>query len=269
MGQEVVKLCAAKGYSIVLIDRTELEVDGIPNAECRFADIANDYDDTVKALKGCDALIHLAAIPNPINKSDSLVHTNNVSAAFNGFRACGELGIKRISYASSVNAIGLLFSNQPLKFEYFPIDEDYPTNPTDAYALAKLEGEVQAKAFANWFPGMKIACLRIHQVAPKEQVQEEHVDNAADHVVKNLWAYVNPEATARACLLAVEKSDNFEGCEIFNIVAPETTQDVPSIELAQKHYPDAEIRPGLRRNSSFWVTDKAERILGWQHHITV
>jgi hypothetical protein len=140
----------------------------------RTADAATDYKATVKAFQGCDAVIHLAAIPNPVDKEDHAVHSNNVNSAFNGFRACGELGIKKICYASSVNAIGLAYANQPLRFPYFPIDEDYPPNPTDSYALAKQEAEIQAKAFVNWFPGTKIALMRIHEVALKGEVRKEH-----------------------------------------------------------------------------------------------
>lgn len=46
--------------------------------------------------------------------------SNNVNGAFNAFRAAAELKIKRVCYASSVNAIGLAYANQPLKFDYFP-----------------------------------------------------------------------------------------------------------------------------------------------------
>jgi hypothetical protein len=42
---------------------------------------------------------------------------------------------------------------------------------------------VQAKAFVNWFPGMKIACMRIHEVAPKKDVSDEHDDNWQDAAV--------------------------------------------------------------------------------------
>lgn len=40
----------------------------------RTADIANDYEATLAAFRGADAIIHLAAIPNPVDKEDSLVH---------------------------------------------------------------------------------------------------------------------------------------------------------------------------------------------------
>lgn len=158
------------------------------------------------------------------------------------------------------------YANQPLKFDYFPIDEDYPVNPTDSYALAKQEAEVQAKAFVNWFPGMKIACLRIHQVEGRKSVQKEHEEQWDTSAVPQLWSWVNPEATARACLLAVEKTENWTGCEIFNIVAPTTTQSTPSRELAKKYYSNAEIRGNFEGNCTFWTTDKAKKILGWEHH---
>lgn len=264
VGQKVVKYCADQGHETVQINRTDQEYDGTPKSEMRTADVANDYDATVKAFKGCDAIIHLAAIPDPKGKEDWKVHQNNVTSAFNGFRACGELGIKKICYASSVNAIGLAYANQPLKFKYFPIDEDYPADPTDSYALAKQEAELQAKAFVRWFPGTKIAMLRIHEVAPKQDVLEEHKEDWENAAVKQLWSWVSPEATARACLLAIEKSDNFEGAQIFNVVAPTTTQDTPSEELAKKYYPEAENR-GLKGNSTFWTYDKIEKVLGWKH----
>lgn len=183
VGQEVVKLCARAGYSTVQVNRTDEQNNGFDNTEMRTADAASDYDTTLNAFKGCDAVIHLAAIPNPVGTPDHKVHSNNVNSAFNGFRACGELGIKKICYASSVNAIGLAYANQPLKFPYFPIDEDYPVHPTDSYALAKHEAETQARAFVNWFPGTKIALMRIHEVATRKEVQSEHEENWKDAAV--------------------------------------------------------------------------------------
>ncbi|RYP69749.1 hypothetical protein DL769_005200 [Monosporascus sp. CRB-8-3] len=265
VGKEVVKLAAKEGHSTVQVNRTEEPDDGTPNSTLVVADVAADYDAVVEAFRGCDAVIHLAAIPDPVGKPDHVLHANNVNAAFNGLRAAGELGIKRFCYASSVNAVGLAYANQPLRFAYFPIDEDYPPNPTDAYALAKREAEVAAAAMPNWFPGMRVACLRIHEVEHRGPVKQEHTENWKDAAVRQLWDWVSPSATARACLLAVT-NPRFEGCQIFNIVAPDTTQDdTPSEELARKYYPDAEIRGDLSGNRGFWTTDKAERMLGWKH----
>lgn len=264
LGREVVKACSKAGHNTVQVNRTDQDYDGTPNSEMRTADSANSYEDTVNAFQGCDAVIHLAAIPNPVDKDDWKVHSNNVNSAFNGFRAAAEVGIKRFCYASSVNAIGLAYANQPLHFDYFPLDEDAPLNPTDSYALAKQEAEIQGKAFVNWFPGMNIACMRIHEVAHLKDVQKEHEEDWENAAVKQLWGWVNPEAAARACLLAVE-SDKINGFAVFNVTAPTTTQDTSSEELAKKYFPKAEIRRDMSKNQAFWTTDKAKKILGWTH----
>jgi len=267
VGRAVVKYCADAGHETVQINRSEQEYDGTRNSEMRIADAAKSYEDTVEAFKDCDAVIHLAAVPDPVDKDDYYTHSNNVNSAFNGMRAAAEVGIKRFCYASSVNAIGLAYANQPLHFEYFPLDEEAPQNPTDAYALAKQEAEIQAKAFANWFPGLNIVCLRLHEVLPKKEVAQKHADAWEEKGVKQLWGWVSPTATARACLMAVE-TDKVKGCEIFNIIAPTTTQSTPSKELAQKYFPEAKIRGEFNGNQAFWTTDKAKRILGWTHDET-
>lgn len=262
VGRICVKICSEAGHHTVQINRTEEKQDDTPNTEMRTADSASDYEATVKAFKGVDAVIHLAAIPNPVGKEDYTVHNNNVNSAFIGMRAAAENGIKRFCLASSVNAIGLAYANQPLKFDYFPIDEDYKPKPTDPYALAKQEAEIQAESFVHWYPGMKIASLRIHQVEPRKTVLKEHTEKPESGITQ-LWGWVSPEATARACMLSVT-SEKLEGHEVFNIVAPTTTQETDSVELAKKHYPEAQIR-NLEGNQGFWTTTKAKEILGWTH----
>lgn len=268
VGRVAVQTCTRAGHSTVQINRTPTpNEDNVPNTEMRTADAAGDYDALKKAFSGCDAIIHLAAMPDPVGKDDWAVHNNNVNAAFNGFHAAGTLGIKRVCYASSVNAVGLAYANRPLHFDYFPLDEDAPQRPTDSYAMAKEEAEYQARSFVDWFPGMNVACLRIHEVAPLKDVQKEHEEHWEESGVRQLWGWVSPEATARACLLAVEKAENLKGCQVLNIVAPTTTQKTDSRELARKYYPNAEIR-GLTGNQGFWTTDRAKRLIGWTHDET-
>ncbi|KAF2727472.1 putative UDP-galactose 4-epimerase [Polyplosphaeria fusca] len=263
LGKDVVRLCAAAGHSTVQIDRIDAAPNDIPNSEIRTVD-ATDYDAMVAALQGCDALIHLASVPRPGILPEPATFANNVQSSFVGFRACGEAGIKRICYASSINAIGLVFSHvKPIKYAYFPIDEDYPANPTDGYSLAKLGSEAQARAFANWFPGTKIACLRLHWIIERERVME--FQKSEDCAVENLWGYVEPAAAARACLLAVEQADRFEGSQVFNIANPRTTSEESSAELAKRYFPDVEVREGLEENRGFWAVGKAEEVLGWRH----
>ena len=84
---------------------------GTPNSPVRVADSANNYNDIVKSLEGCDGVIRLGALPNLVNKDDWKVHGNNVNSAFNGLRAATEVSIKKFCYSSSVNAIGLAYTD--------------------------------------------------------------------------------------------------------------------------------------------------------------
>ena len=80
---------------------------------------------------------------------------------------------------------------------------------------------------------------------------------------KHLWGYTGRDAAARACLLAVD--DKYKGHEVFYIAAPDTTNDIPSRELAATYYPTVPIRGDLSGNRSFFSSAKAERLLGWRH----
>ena len=91
------------------------------------------------------------------------------------------------------------------------IDEKVERRPTDAYALGKAEAELQCNAFVHWFPDMRVASFRIHEVQPLEVVKKEHKEDP-EFAAKQLWAWVNPEATARALLLGVT-TDGWKGHE--------------------------------------------------------
>ena len=70
---------------------------------------------------------------------------------------------------------------------------------------------------------------------------------------------------ARACLLSLE--GKFKGHEAFYIVAPDTTADLPSLEVAAKLFPGIPIKGDLSGRKAFFNSSKAERILGWKHDL--
>lgn len=45
--------------------------------------------------------------------------------------------MRYVVLASSINAIGALFSVEP-KYEYFPLDENHPYNPEDGYSVGQV-----------------------------------------------------------------------------------------------------------------------------------
>ena len=279
VGRAVIDYALSQGHSIVSIDRTPLDLSGNPNqsfyvsprkntAEDNItfvqADMA-DYDALLSAFQGCDALVHMAAIPAPGHKPDHVVHNNNVTGSYNAMRAAIEVGIEKVCQASSVNATGLAYSRWP-RFDYFPLDEEHPTYSEDPYSLSKWICEQQAFSLARRYETLTISSLRLHWVVPNRSVA---VGATATHyksraAAKNLWAYTTFDAAARASLLAL--TADFKGHEVFYITGPDTAFDSPSLELAQEYFPDVPVRGDLSGYTSFFNSSKAERLLGWKHN---
>lgn len=258
LGRAVVALALAQGHTVVNIDRAAPAEGLVPGARFVQAD-TTDFEGLKAAMTGCDALIHLAAIPRPGLSSDHELHNHNVVGSYNALLGATELGIRRICQASSVNAIGHAFSRAP-RYDYFPIDEAHPSYNEDAYSLSKWIAEQQADSLCRRYEGLRIASLRFHWVTPALPALELFSPEA---LAKNLWAYVLTPAAARACLLAL--TADFRGHEVFFIAAPNTLLPTPSLELARNHHPEVPIVGELGGNTAFFSSAKAARLLGWRH----
>ena len=260
VGQRVVDDAVASGHSVVAIDRT---AGSAMVGMSRFEQLdMEDYDALVAALSGCDALVHLAAIPGPGGVPDHVVHTTNVVSSYNALRAASEAGIRRVCQASSINAIGGRFSTWPT-YDYFPLDEGHPTYAEDPYSLSKWICEQQADAIVRADSSMSVASLRFHGVVDDRADTAVWIDTPSRIAEKQLWGYVTFAATAAACLSAV--TTDVGGHEVFYIVAPDTMVDTPSLLLAAEFYPDVPIRGDLSGTRGFFDCAKAESMLGWRH----
>jgi nucleoside-diphosphate-sugar epimerase len=263
IGRAVIDLALSQGYSVVNIDRMHPEENAAQSDITYIQADITDYTAMENALRGCDALVHMAAIPAPGHHPDHEVHNNNVMGSYNLLRAAVEVGIQRVCQASSVNATGLAYSRWP-RFDYFPLDEEHPTYNEDPYSLSKWICEEQANSLARRYDGMTISSLRFHAVVPERatlvQATAYSQGNAA---VKSLWAYTRLDSAARACLLSL--TADFKGHEVFYITAPDTISDTLSLELKQKFFPDIPVRGDLSGHKSFFNSSKAERLLGWNH----
>ncbi|HVY52482.1 MAG TPA: NAD(P)-dependent oxidoreductase [Devosia sp.] len=271
VGHAIAETALRAGHSVVAIDRIATGEAPSPKREPLpplsgdvteiIADTGN-YEALLKAFEGCDALIHMAAIPAPFFLPDDVVHNNNVVGSYNAMRAAVEQGIMKICQASSVNAIGLSFSRAP-HFDYFPIDEKHPPYNEEPYGLSKWICEAQADSFARRYEGIRIASMRFHLVAPDRAFAAKIFSAETAEQAKHLWAYTRFDAAADACLRSLEA--DFSGHEVFYIVGPDTTLETPTLELARKFFPGVPVRGDLSGNKSFFDSSKAERMLGWSH----
>ncbi len=266
VGSAILELALSEGHELVCLDRVAAPPNQQrPGVTFVQADMA-DYDAFEGALRGCDALIHMAAIPAPGNHPDHVVHNNNVVASYNALRAAAELGLTHVCQASSVNATGFNYSRWP-RFDFFPLDETHPTYNEDPYALSKWICEEQARSIARRYEHMTISSMRFHGVVPERASWAPATDEDGRRTLaKLLWGYTRSDAAARACLAAVTDAA-FKGAEEFHIIAPDTitVAPAPSLDLARQYFPDVPVRGDLSGRRGFFDCSKAQRLLGWTH----
>jgi nucleoside-diphosphate-sugar epimerase len=261
VGRAVVAEALKRGHEVVSIDR--VLPDPAKDDAVRFvaADVT-DYDTLRDAMRGCEGLIHLAAIPSPGNHPDHVVHNNNVTGSYNALRAALENGIGAVCQASSVNAIGLSYSRRH-RFDYLPIDEAHPNYDEDPYSLSKWICEQQGNAFARLSPSMRIASMRFHWVVDRRETAAARY-NLDRHdplkAGKHLFGHTTFDMAARACVNSLDAP--FRGHEAFYIAGANSTLDEPSRTVAAELFPDLPIRGEFAGNTSFFDSAKARALLG-------
>lgn len=115
-----------------------------------------DIDLVSKLTKGCDFVVHQAAIRlTKCIEDPRLCHEVMVDGTFNVLEAAVKHHVKKIVMASSVSVYG-----EP---SYVPIDEKHPYNNTTAYGAAKIANEHMAIAFHQMYK-IPIIILRYFNV---------------------------------------------------------------------------------------------------------
>ena len=261
LGGATIAELVAHGHEAINADRAPAPSDA-PAARFITTDLT-DVGQVAGALNGCDAVIHLGAIPSPYGHPDEHVFRNNTQSTFAVLHAASLLGIRRAAIASSVSAYGMAWTNKPFGPLYAPLDEEHPLLVHDPYGLSK-EVDERTAAMIHRRTGMTIACLRFHWIALPEELAGASPEGVADPSGQkdNLWGYVDVRDAAAACRLAIEA--DFSGSEAFNVVAADTLSGQPTEELIAQYLPETELRAPIHGIAGGFAIEKAARVLGWR-----
>jgi nucleoside-diphosphate-sugar epimerase len=262
VGKHVIAQAVAQGHTVRNIDRVAPPAGSIPDGVEYVNAELSDYQSFADAIAGYDMLIHLAAIPAPGKHPDHVVHNNNVTSSYNALLAAANAGIKKVVQASSINAIGAVYSRWP-QYDFFPLNETHPSYSEDPYSLSKWICERQADSIARRYEDMTIASLRFHWVVPDFETAKAMANRNTDINAKQLWAYTMPEAAARACLGLLQAS--YVGHEAFYIVSPTTVMAEPTEALIKQWWPNVPMTRELPGHTGMYDCSKAARLLHWVH----
>lgn len=267
-GRAAIKELEEHGYIVRNVDRAGNSVPGDPSF--LYADLS-DYGQTVDAMAGYDAVVHLAAIPAPDMYTDAETFHNNTSSTYNVFRAAVTLGMERVVWASSETVLGLPFDDELP--DYAPIDEHQTPYPESSYSLSKLVSEEMARQFNRRF-AIPFVGLRISNIMEEHDYQLFPSWQDDPMLRKwNLWGYVDARDVAQSCRLGLEA--DITDAQVFIIAAADTCMTKPNSELMQQVFPDVELKDGTVEHETLLSIKKAQDVLGynpqysWRDYVSI
>lgn len=127
-----------------------------PDIKGKFEVFSGDIRDPhgiKEAMKGCDAVLHLAAliaIPYSYHSPDTYVDTN-VKGTLNVLQAARELGVSRLIHTSTSEVYGTA--------RFVPITEEHPLQGQSPYSATKIAADQLAYSFYASF-GLPVVIAR-------------------------------------------------------------------------------------------------------------
>lgn len=240
--------------------------------------VAGDIRDaaTVRsAVKGCDTVLHLAAliaIPYSYQAPDSYLETN-VRGTLNVLQAAREFDVRKVVHTSTSEVYGSAC--------YVPIDEAHPLQGQSPYSASKIAADQFALSFYRSFE-LPVAVIRpFNTYGPRQSaravIPTVITQIAAGKRVIKLGALsptrdFNFVADTVAGFIAVAQADASVGEVInigsnFEVSIGETARLIAEVMNASVDVTcDAErLRPKGSEVQRLWADrQKAERLLGWR-----
>ncbi|MHC1681107.1 MAG: NAD-dependent epimerase/dehydratase family protein [Methanomassiliicoccales archaeon] len=181
-----------------------------------------DRDSMLQALKGMDAVVHLAAYYTFTGKKE-MYDKVNVKGTGDLLEACKEAGVKRFLYCSSTEAMGPIASP--------PGDEDSPLDPQYEYGRSKAKAEELVRT-----SGLDWTILR-----PSGIYGPSNVDDVAYYFItsfkglaskfiigsgKNFIQFVHVKDVVQGFVKALDRPASVKGIYIITQARPYTYEEV-------------------------------------------
>ena len=172
IGSHIVELLIKKGFKVrafILYNSFNSkgwldEIKPNKNLEFFYGDI-RDYENVKFAIKGCDQIIHLAAlisIPYSFYSSNSFIDTN-LKGTLNILNAARIQKIKKIIITSTSEVFGTC--------KISPMSEEHPLNAQSPYAASKVAADQLAKSFYATYKSPIIILRPFNTFGPRQSLR--------------------------------------------------------------------------------------------------
>lgn len=252
------------GHEVRGFDRNPLPEDLRGRVEMVYGEVT-DRLMVLRAAEGCDAICHLAAIPNPGHLDDVLFPINVTGTQF--LLAAAEAhGIQKFVCASSCCTFGIVFAKHDFDPQYLPMDEKHPMLTQDIYGLSKVINEETCAMYSRR-TGMTTVALRLTTVMNLERMASQHwgkrrLQQSNEWRAGDLWTYIDDRDTARAFRLALENAPS--GHHVAIIAARDSMTPYDIRDLIRQYFPGvADQVDNLDPHGCAYSTKAAEEIFGF------
>jgi NAD dependent epimerase/dehydratase len=139
-----------------------------PDVKGKFEVFAGDIRDphgVKEAMKGCDAVLHLAAliaIPYSYHSPDTYVDTN-IKGTLNVLQAARELGVRRVVHTSTSEVYGTA--------QFVPITEAHPLQGQSPYSATKIAADQLAYSFYTSFDLPVVIARPFNTYGPRQSAR--------------------------------------------------------------------------------------------------
>jgi NAD dependent epimerase/dehydratase len=240
-----------------------------------FAGDVRDPNGVRQAMKGCDVVLHLAAliaIPYSYHSPDTYVDTN-VKGTLNIVQAARELGVEKVVHTSTSEVYGTA--------RFVPITEEHPLQGQSPYSASKIGADQIAMSFYTSF-GTPVAIIRpFNTYGPRQSARAviptiitqiaggaKEIKLGAVHPTRD-FNFVRD--TVRG-FIAVAESEKSVGEVInvgsnFEITVGDTAALIAELMggTAQIVTDNVRLRPEKSEVERLWASNaKAKELIGWE-----
>lgn len=249
-----------------------------PEIKGQFEVFAGDIRDphgVRTAMKGCDAILHLAAliaIPYSYHSPDTYVDTN-VKGTLNVVQAARDLGASKIVHTSTSEVYGTA--------RFVPITEDHPLQGQSPYSATKIGADQIAMSFYNAFNTPVVTLRPFNTFGPRQSARaviptvitqiangrrqiklgSVHPTRDFNYVSDTVRGFIAALESERAIGEVINVGSNFE---ISIGDTARTIAEVMGVEI-EIISDDQRLRPEKSEVERLWASNaKAKELLNWQ-----
>ena len=251
--------------------KSDYDIIGFDVCASRRENLGN-YKLLRKRMKGCQFVVHAAAIPHPNKGRIEDYFRTNVVGSLNVMRAAEANRTKRFIYFSSVGYYGCNIKGKLLP-DYFPIDEAHPTASTEGRAEGRLDAYNQSKVMAEEllafygtnrvFEAISLRFAPANAKATQYPAGDDRWREDPRFRRGAFWTNCHPQLVVQAVRAALQAPGEF-WYQAFNIADKYSPECIDVKAFMAEEYPDTPCREKWSQRDALFSSAKAERMLGFK-----